>query len=405
VAAADSLDPVASHRVRILPRSGIRRVLERPTAPDAVSLAAGDPDFATPAHIVAAANKAMFRGETHYTHGKGLIELREAFARKLRMENGIDRMDPAQHIVVTAGALNGLAASFLAIVDPGDEVIVPDPGFANYEAQILLAGGRPIPLASGHATRFLPDLDQLERLAKTATVLVVNTPGNPTGAVIDRETLAGIADIALRYNLLVVADEAYEHLVYDGVRHVSLATLPGMRERTLSIHSMSKSWAMTGWRIGFVSGPATLIDSIATVQEHLIGCPTTMAQWGAFAALSGPTGQRSAMVEHYARRRDLVVASLDGVPGLDLVAPVGAFYAFPRLDIGLEGYELAEAISDGAGVVTIPGVVFGSQGRKHVRLSFALPDDTLAEGLDRLADWLRLRAGSSVAGLTAKGLQ
>lgn len=389
--------------MRILPRSGIRRVLERPTAPDAVSLAAGDPDFATPAHIVTAANKAMFRGETHYTHGRGLIELREAFARKLRIENGIDRVDPAQHIVVTAGALNGLAAAFLATVDPGDEVIVPDPGFANYEAQVLLAGGRPVPLASGHATAFLPDFDQLEKLAVTAKVLVVNTPGNPTGAVLDRAVLQRIADIATRNNLLVISDEAYEHLVYDDAKHVSLASLPDMYERTLSIHSMSKSWAMTGWRIGFVTGPAALIDSIGKVQEHLIGCPPAMTQWGAFAALNGPTAQRSAMVEQYGRRRKLVLDAFADVPGLQLVAPSGAFYAFPRLEIGLEGYELAEAIADGAGVVTIPGIAFGAQGRKHVRISYALPDEILADGLDRLTTWLRLRAEPQLAAPALKG--
>jgi aspartate/methionine/tyrosine aminotransferase len=192
----------------------------------------------------------------------------------------------------------------------------------------------------------------------------------------------------------VIADEAYEHLVYDGAKHLSLASMPGMGERTITVHSMSKSWAMTGWRIGFVTGPVAVIDAIAKVQEHLIGCPPAMTQWGAFAALSGPTGQRTAMVEHYSRRRRLVVNALTDVPGLELIAPQGAFYAFPRLDIGLEGHALADAISDEAGVVTIPGVAFGAQGLRHVRLSYALHDEILTEGLDRLTGWLRRRADS-----------
>lgn len=350
-------------------------------------LAAGDPDLATPVHVVEAAHEAMLRGMTHYTHGRGLIELRRAFAEKLRVENRIPA-DPDLEIVVTAGALNALSATFLSVVDPGDRVIVPDPGFANYRAQIAIAGGVVTPLPHRHAAGFQPDLGELEQLAAGARVLVLNSPANPTGAVLTEQILSGIADIARRHDLIVVSDEAYEHLIYDGQRHVSIAALPGMAQHTITIHSMSKSWAMTGWRIGFATGPHSLIEQIAKVQEHLIGCPPAMTQWGALAALSGPSTERDLMVERYARRRELVLETLLPFPQVELVAPAGAFYAFPRLDLGREGLELASAVADGAGVITIPGTAFGSEGSAHVRISYAVSDASLGEGLDKLARWL-----------------
>lgn len=380
-----------SGRASTIPRSGIRAVLERGGAPGVVSLAAGDPDYDTPEFIIEAATAAMRKGQTHYTHGRGLPELREAFADKLRTENGIDA-DPGTDIVVTAGALNALAATFLSAVDDGDRVLVPDPGFANYQAQVRLAGGVPVGLAHRHDDGFLPDLDELRRLAPSAKVLVVNTPGNPTGAVIDRERLTAVATIAREHDLLVIADEAYEHLVYAGSEHVSIAAMPEMSERTLTISSLSKSWAMTGWRVGFVSGPAAIIEVIARVQEHLIGCPPAMTQWGGVAALSGPTDARTAMIERYAARRRLVVDAIGNAPGIDLVPPAGAFYAFPRFDVGLTGNALAEAVVDEARLVTIPGIAFGGNGAAHLRISYATPESELHEGLERLKAWCASRA-------------
>jgi len=379
--------PDASRRLVEIPRSGIRRVLERVGASGTVNLAAGDPDFGTPAHIVEAGIAALRAGETHYTHGRGLMELRTAFAKKLAIENALEGVDPETEIVVTAGALNALAAVFLSVVDPGDRVIVPDPGFANYRAQIALAGGEAVGLPLRADERFAPDLHELERLAPTAKVIVVNSPGNPTGGVLDRATLEGIARIATRHELLVIADEAYEHLLYDSREHVSIASLPDMRDRTVTLHSMSKSWAMTGWRIGFATGPAALMDEIAKAQEHIIGCPPAMNQWAAVAALTGPTDMRDRMVERYAQRRDLVLERLSDVPGIDLARPDGAFYAFPSLDIGVQGIALAEAIAEGCGVITIPGSAFGQTGGRHVRISYAVPEATLVEGLDRLSAW------------------
>lgn len=384
-----------SERMLRIPRSGIRRILDRTASGNLVSLAAGDPDFATPGHIIGAATAALAQGATHYTNGRGLIELRTAWAEKLAAENELAAVDPETQIVVTAGALNALSASLLSVVNAGDNVLVPDPGFANYQAQVLLAGGNPMPVAHPHSHGFAPDLTQLDSLAADASALIVNTPGNPTGTVLSEDQLRAIADIAIRHDLIVIADEAYEHLVYGEGRHISIASLPGMADRTLSIHSLSKSWAMTGWRVGFVAGPADLVDLIAKAQEHLIGCPPAMTQWGAVEALSGPLTARTEMVRRYARRREMVLEALADLPDVDLVTPEGAFYAFPRFDIGVTGVELAERIADEAGVLAVPGIAFGDEGAAHLRLSYACDEAVLEQGLDRLVRWQHKRLSSA----------
>lgn len=384
-----------SERMLRIPRSGIRRILDRTASGNLVSLAAGDPDFATPGHIIGAATAALAQGATHYTNGRGLIELRTAWAEKLAAENELAAVDPETQIVVTAGALNALSASLLSVVNAGDNVLVPDPGFANYQAQVLLAGGNPVPVAHPHSHGFAPDLTQLDSLAADASALIVNTPGNPTGTVLSEDQLRAIADIAIRHDLIVIADEAYEHLVYGEGRHISIASLPGMADRTLSIHSLSKSWAMTGWRVGFVAGPADLVDLIAKAQEHLIGCPPAMTQWGAVEALSGPLTARTEMVRRYARRREMVLEALADLPDVDLVTPEGAFYAFPRFDIGVTGVELAERIADEAGVLAVPGIAFGDEGAAHLRLSYACDEAVLEQGLDRLVRWQHKRLSSA----------
>jgi aspartate/methionine/tyrosine aminotransferase len=381
--------------MRCIPRSGIRRILDAAGREDVISLAAGDPDFATPDHIVREASTALVSGATHYTNGRGLIELRRAWAMKLATENGLAGVNPETQIVVTAGALNALSASLLSVVNTGDNVLVPDPGFANYAAQVLLAGGNPVPVPHPHDRGFTPDLAQLDALAAAATVLILNTPANPTGTVFDHQQLQDIADIAFAHDLIVIADEAYEHLVYGSARHTSIATLPGMAERTLSIHSLSKSWAMTGWRVGFVTGPEDLIDLIAKAQEHLIGCPPAMTQWGAVEAVTGPVDAREEMVRRYARRREMVVDALTGLADVELIAPEGAFYAFPRFDIGVTGFELAERVAGEAGVLAVPGIAFGDEGSAHLRLSYACDDDHLAQGLDRLVRWQATRTRSA----------
>lgn len=371
-----------ARRVATVPRSGIRAAAES-LSPDLANLAAGDPSFATPAHICAAAVQAAQHGATHYTHGRGELELREAFADKLARENGLVDVDPEREIVVTAGALNALAAIFQALLDPGDEALVPDPGLPNYGAQVLLAGGRPVPAPLDSSSGWCYDLDGLERRVTPRTrLLVVNSPANPTGAVLPGEHLRALAEFARVHDLIVVSDESYERLVYPPAGHRSFAALPGARERTISVFSVSKSYAMTGWRIGFTVAPAALSDVLLTVQEHLIGCPCSVSQAAAVAALRGPSTVVHRMVDEYRRRRDLVVKVLGGLAGVDLVPPAGGLYAFPRVDS--LGSDPAAVIAARARVRVVAGEAFGEVGSGHVRLSFAGKTGELQVALERL---------------------
>jgi aspartate/methionine/tyrosine aminotransferase len=370
-----------ARRLSEVPRSGIRAAIEAPLG-DVIDLASGDPSFPTPAHISEAAAQAARSGQTHYTHGCGEIRLREALVRKLAAENDLFGIDPELEIVVTSGGLNGLAATFQALLDPGDEVLVPDPGFANYTAQVMLAGGRPSPVPLVRERQWSYDCEALARsLTPRTRILVVNSPSNPTGAVLPRAALEELAEFAAEHDLIVVSDEAYEQLVYDG-SHCSIAACAGARERTVSVYSFSKTYAMTGWRVGYVVAPSELAAEIAKVQEHLIGCPSSVSQAAALAALAGPPETVAEMVVEYRRRRDLVTAALEGTSGVSLVAPAGALYAFPCFES--LGPNPSSTLFEQAGVQVVPGEAFGRSAPEHVRLSFAGDAAELEEGLLRI---------------------
>jgi aspartate/methionine/tyrosine aminotransferase len=371
-----------ARRLAAIPRSGIRAVLERAAGADVVDLASGDPSFPTPAHDVAAAADAAARGDTHYTVGTGTAELRAALAAALARDHGIDDVDGDREVVVTAGALNALAGIFLTLLDPGDEVLVPDPGFANYAAQVTLAGGRAVPVPASAARGWAIDVDELRaRLTPRSRAIVVNSPCNPTGAVLDAETAAAIVRLAEEHELALISDEAYEHVVFAPAVHRPLLAVPGARERTVTILSVSKTFAMTGWRIGFAVAPPPIAQELAKVQEHVVGCPSSVSQAAARAALEGPAAPAAAMALEYRRRRDLVVDALAELPGVALVPPDGALYAFPRIES--LGPEPALALAD-AGVLVVPGEAFGAQGKGHVRISFAGATPALERGLERL---------------------
>lgn len=376
-----------ARRLASVPRSGIRRVLEAARGSDAVDLAGGDPSFPTPEHIVEAAAQAASAGATHYTHGRGEPRLREAIARKLEAENGID-CDPEQEIVVTAGALNALAATFLALLDPGDEVLLPDPSFANYAAQVALAGGTAVPVPLGSDWQL--DVDAVrERLSSQTRAIVLNSPANPTGAVLEPAALGALAATLDGSSVVVISDEAYEHLVYPPARHVSVAALPGFEGRTVSVFSFSKTYAMTGWRLGYAVAPPELGAALTTVQEHLVGCASAVSQAAGLAALQGSREPAERMLEEYRLRRELVVEAFGSLDGVALVPPAGAFYAFPRIDV--LGPEPAGALA-ASGVLTVPGEAFGSLGRGHVRISFAGPSEDLERGLRRVQTLLEERS-------------
>jgi len=291
--------------------------------------------------------------------------------------------------VVTAGALNGLSSAFQALIDLGDEVIIPDPGFANYAAQVLLAGGKPIPLPHRAEDGFAPDLDELAALLTPRTrAVVLNTPANPTGAVISRPLLENVAAVLAETEIVLISDEAYERLVYAPAVHTSAAAICELRDRTISVFSMSKTYAMTGWRIGFVVATPEIATAIASVQEHVIGCPSSISQAAALAALHGPDDDTRAMKEEYSRRRQIVVDGIAATPGLLCRPPEGAFYAFPSVP-GAQARDIAGQLAEEARVLVVPGTAFGNESRSSFRISYAGDTETVVEGMRRIADTFR----------------
>uniref|UniRef100_A0A831TCL0 Aminotransferase n=1 Tax=Thermorudis peleae TaxID=1382356 RepID=A0A831TCL0_9BACT len=363
-----------SDRVRALREQGL----------DVIDLGGGDPDFPTPEHICRAAAEAMLRGETHYVASAGIPALRRAIARKLREDNAIE-VDPAE-IIVTPGGKAALFVSILALVGPGDDVLMFDPGWVSYEPMVTIAGARCLHVPLDPAENYRISREAIEsRLTPATRLMIVNSPNNPTGRVLTEAELAAIAEVAQERDLLVISDEIYEKIVYDGHRHHSLAALPGMAERTLTVNGFSKAYAMTGWRLGYIAGPAPLIKQIMKVHSHSATCATSFAQWGAVAALEGPQDFIGQMVSAWDRRRRLITERLNQIPGFRCPLPEGAFYAFPDVGgTGLSGQEVAARLIDEAHVGVTPGDAFGEVSAGCVRLSFAESDDKIEAALDRI---------------------
>ena len=365
-----------SDRARALRQQGI----------DVIDLGGGDPDFPTPTHICQAAADAMFRGETHYVASAGIPELRRAIARKLQTENRIP-VTPDE-IIVTPGGKAALFVSILALVGPGDDVLMFDPGWVSYEPMVVMAGARclHVPLLPGENYRITREAIEAVLTPQTR-LMIVNSPNNPTGRVLTREEAEAIIAVAQERDIVVISDEIYEKIIYDGREHLSLAAFPGMAERTLTVNGFSKAYAMTGWRLGYVAGPAPLIRQIMKVHSHSATCATSFAQWGGVAALEGPQDVIDAMVAAWDRRRRFVTERLNAIPGFRCPLPEGAFYAFPDVSgTGLSGQEVAQKLIEEAYVGVTPGDAFGASGSGCIRLSFATADELLERALDRIAN-------------------
>ena len=365
-----------SDRARALRQQGI----------DVIDLGGGDPDFPTPTHICQAAADAMFRGETHYVASAGIPELRRAIARKLQAENRIP-VTPDE-IIVTPGGKAALIVSILALVGPGDDVLMFDPSWVSYEPMVLMAGARclHVPLLPEENYRITREAIEAVLTPQTR-LMIVNSPNNPTGRVLTREEAEAIVAVAQEHDIVVISDEIYEKLIYDGREHLSLAAFPGMAERTLTVNGFSKAYAMTGWRLGYVAGPAPLIRQIIKVHSHSATCATSFAQWGGVAALEGPQDVIDAMVAAWDRRRRFVTERLNAIPGFRCPLPEGAFYAFPDVSgTGLSGQEVAQKLIEEAYVGVTPGDAFGASGSGCIRLSFATADELLERALDRIAN-------------------
>lgn len=360
---------------------------------DVIDFSSGEPDFDTPEPVKAAAEAAIRAGFTKYTPSSGIDELRLAIIEKLRAEQGLT-YDKSQ-ILVSCGAKHSLYNLAEALLEAGDEIIIPSPYWVSYADQALVNDATPILLPTKEAHDYAIDPDDLQRLVTPRTkAIIVNSPCNPTGAIYDRKTLEAIATIALRHDILLISDEIYEKVIYDGVKHVSIATLgPDVAAQTVVINGVSKAYAMTGWRIGFAAGPKDLLTAMANIQSQSTSNPCSISQKAAVAALKfgGPFTER--MVMEFDRRRKLIVDRLNRIPGVTCRMPGGAFYAFPNIGgvLGRHGPDgqiqspqaFADYLLKHAQVAVVPGEPFGS--REHIRLSYATSMDAIERGLDRIA--------------------
>lgn len=352
---------------------------------DVIDLGGGDPDFITPAHVRQAAADAMNAGDTHYVASAGTPALRKAIAAKLKNDNGV-AYDPANEIIVTPGGKAALFQAMLTLVEPGVDVLVLEPAWVSYVPMIEVAGGRAVPVTLSGDQNWRVTRELLEAAVTPATRgILFNSPSNPTGHVMSTDELQAIADVAKEHDLLVFADDMYEKILYDGHTHTTIASLPGMWERTLTFNGLSKAYAMTGWRLGYVAGPRVYIDQIAKVHSHSVTCATSFAQAGGVAALTGPQEFIGEMVAAWDRRRMMVCDGLNALKGISCPRVEGAFYAFPDIrGTGMSSMEFSDHVLKEAHVALVPGNAFGEAGEGYARLSFATSDELLSETLRRM---------------------
>jgi aminotransferase len=376
-----------SSRVQSVPPSGIRRFFDiAATMKNVISLGIGEPDFVTPEPILRAGVASLGRGETAYTSSSGTLELRQAVARHLQRLYGVS-YEAENELLITVGVSEALYLALTAILDPGDEVIVPEPCFVAYTPEVVFAGGVPVTIATKVEDNFQVTAELIERKITPRTkALLIGYPNNPTGAVVSRENLIQIGQLAEQHDLLVISDEIYDRLVY-GRAHVCFAALPGMRERTITLGGFSKDYAMTGWRLGYAGAPAELLAAMRKVHQYTImSAPTTAA--GVQALESGEPFVAE-MVAEYDRRRRLLVSGLNTL-GLDCFEPGGAFYAFPSVErSGMSDNDFAEGLLQEQEVAVVPGSAFGASGQGYVRMAYATAYEKIEEALNRMERFMR----------------
>lgn len=378
-----------SRRVAAVPPSGIRRFFDIvATMDDVISLGIGEPDFVTPAPMLQAGLRSIEHGETHYTSNSGTIELRTAVAAHLRLRYGVE-YDARSEVLITVGVSEALYLALTAVLDPGDEVIVPTPCFVAYQPEVVFAGGTPVPLPTLVDDAFQVRAEALEALVTPRTkALLIGYPSNPTGAVMTPANLQALAQVAERHDLLVISDEIYDRLVYGEHQHVCFASLPGMLARTITLGGFSKDYAMTGWRIGYAAAPAAILAELRKVHQYTIMSAPTMAQAAALSALQEGEEHVQAMVAEYDRRRRLIVDGLNEL-GLPTFEPLGAFYAFPSITAsGLSDEAFAESLLQEERVAVIPGNAFGAAGG-FVRCSYATAYEKIEVALERLRRFMQ----------------
>ena len=377
----DGLEPEGAYRV--LARA---QALER-TGMDVIHLEIGEPDFQTRRGICEAGIDAIQNGHTRYSPTAGIMPLREAIAEDVGSRRGVSV--GAESVVVGPGAKPHLFFPTLAVVEAGDEVIYPDPGFPTYEAMIRIAGGTPVPIPLSPANGFSLDLEALHhRVSDRTRMIVINSPGNPTGGVIPMSDLQEVARIAKTRDCWVLSDEIYSRMCYDGQTAPSILSLDGMPERTILVDGFSKTYAMTGWRLGFGVMPQPLAEKVALLLVHAVGCTAHFTQFAGIEALRGSQAEVDEMMDAYRHRRDVLVAGLNSIPGIECQVPSGAFYVFPDVSaFGRPSSEIAESLLEEAGVALLPGTAFGKQGEGFLRLCYANSLQNIEQAIERMRDW------------------
>jgi aspartate/methionine/tyrosine aminotransferase len=348
-----------------------------------IHLEIGEPDFDTPSHIISRAQQALEQGATHYGPGAGLPELRQAVTRYLKKWRNLD-IDPAR-VVITPGGKPIMFFAILALINPGDEVIYPDPGFPIYESMARFVGGTPVPMPLREERHFRFDPDEFRSLVSDKTrLIIINSPHNPTGGVLTQADLQVIADVARERDIVVLSDEIYSRLLYSGQHH-SIATFDGMLDRTIILDGWSKTWAMTGWRLGFGVFPSELVPHVERLISNSVSCTASFAQEAAIAALDGPQDTVDSMRAEFLQRREIIVKGLNELPGVRCLEPEGAFYAFPNITgTGFASRELADRLLQEAGVACLSGTAFGSFGEGFLRFSYANSQENIREALRRV---------------------
>jgi len=356
-----------------------------------IHLEIGEPDFDTPLHIRDAAKKALDDGFTHYGPSAGQLELRESIAKHQTERQGYEVS--ADNVIVTPGGKPVMFFTIMALVEPGDEVIYPNPGFPIYESMIRYMGGTPIPMQLNEETGYNADIDALKSLVTPRTkLMIVNSPNNPCGSVIPETDLQRLAEIALENDIIVMADEIYKDMYYGGQEHVSITKFPGMRDRTVILDGFSKSYAMTGWRLGYGVFPDFLVEPVVRLMTNSVSCTSVFSQMAAIAALEGPQDSVRMMMEEFTKRRNLVVEGLNSLPGITCPVPKGAFYAFPNIvETGMTSDEFANFALEKANVALLPGNNFGGFGEGFVRMCYVNSLANIEKAIEALDKALRNR--------------
>lgn len=376
-------------KVKNIPFSPIRKIFDKVNVLKAegkeiISLGIGEPDFDTPDHIITAMYEATKNGATHYTPNKGIPELREAICEKLFVDNEL--VYHPEEIICTVGVSEAVYVALCAFLNPDDEILVPDPAWLNYGHVTTLNNATAISYTLDSKNNFQIDLDELEKkVTKKTKMIILLDPSNPTGSILSYETLQRIAEFSKRHDLIVISDEIYEKIIYDDKKHYSIAAFPGMRERTIVLNGFAKSYAMTGWRLGYIAAPAELITPMAKIHSYLVTSASSMVQWGGLAALKGTQEPLNSMLNEFTARRNYVYEKINTIRGLSCNKPEGAFYLFADVSgTGMDGEEFSNYLLDHAGVAVVPGTAFGGKATHEVRLSYATSLANLEKAMNKI---------------------